>query len=130
MVTIYVSCIRSMLEQSSNIWHSTLTIENRNDLERVQKNAFRNILQERYTDYESALKLLKLETLHDRREKLILKYGLKCTQLEQTKHLFPLKTRNCQMKTRNQEKFHVINAHTDRYRNSTVPYIQRKLNSN
>ena len=129
LVTVYVLYVRSILEQSSNIWHSTLTNENRSDLERVQKNACRNILQEKYSDYESALKQLKLDTLEDRREKLIIKYGIKCSKLEQTMHLFPMKTNHCTMKTRNAEKYQIRNTNTERYRNSTVPYIQRKLNS-
>jgi hypothetical protein len=48
MKTIYISYIRSILEQTSNIWHSSLTVEDRISLERVQKNAFRNILQDKY----------------------------------------------------------------------------------
>ena len=71
LVNIYVLYIRSILEQSCTIWHTSLTKENTSDLERVQKNALRNILQEKYTDYETALYTLKLETLEARREKLL-----------------------------------------------------------
>ena len=35
--TIYISYVRSILEQSSVIWHSSLTTENIEDLERVPK---------------------------------------------------------------------------------------------
>ena len=84
MKTIYILYIRSILEQSCTIWHSSLTQEDRVALERVQKNAFRNILQERYESYENALKLLNMETLHERREKLLLKFALKSTQLKET----------------------------------------------
>ena len=38
---IYVSFIRSLLEQSCTVWHSGLTQENTNDLERVQKCALK-----------------------------------------------------------------------------------------
>ena len=81
--------IRSILEQSAVIWHSSLTEDNKNDLERVQKNAFRNILKQEYTDYETAQKKLNLESLHARREKLMVYFGEKCLKLEQTKDLFP-----------------------------------------
>jgi hypothetical protein len=64
MKTIYISYIRSILEQSSNIWHSDITVEDRVSLERVQKNAFRNILQDKYSTYEKALLDLNLETLY------------------------------------------------------------------
>ena len=34
---IYFLFVRSLLEQSATVWHSSLTQENSNDLERVQK---------------------------------------------------------------------------------------------
>ena len=82
MKTIYVLYIRSILEQSAVIWHSSLTEDNKNDLERVQKNAFRNILKQEYTDYETAQKKLNLESLHARREKLMVNFGRQCLKLE------------------------------------------------
>ena len=110
------------------MWHSTLSEENQRDLERVQKNAMRNMLKEKYTDYKDALNILKLEPLYERREKLLLKYGKQCTTLEQTKELFPLKKKHHSMQTRKDEKYEVVSANTERYKNSTVPYLQRLLN--
>ena len=69
MKTIYIAYIRSILEQSCTIWHSDLNLEDRLALERVQKNAFRNILQDKYETYEKALIDLNMETLFARREK-------------------------------------------------------------
>ncbi len=43
---IYKTFIRCNLEFSSNVWHSSLTGENREDLERVQKAALKVILKE------------------------------------------------------------------------------------
>ena len=34
---VYLTFIRSVLEQSAVVWHTSLTKKNRNDLERVQK---------------------------------------------------------------------------------------------
>ena len=81
MKTVYIAYIRSILEQSSNIWHSDLNEEDRISLERVQKNAFRNILQDKYISYEQALSDLKMETLFSRREKLLLNFGKKCAEM-------------------------------------------------
>jgi hypothetical protein len=47
LVQIYVSYIRSILEQSCTVWHSSLTLENIDDLERVQKSAMRIILKKK-----------------------------------------------------------------------------------
>ena len=37
--TIYITYIRSILEESAIVWHSSLTEENIQDLSRVQKSA-------------------------------------------------------------------------------------------
>ena len=52
---IYILYIRSILEQSCVVWHSSLTKENSDDLERVQKCAARIIMGNKYKDYEDAL---------------------------------------------------------------------------
>ena len=57
---IYVLYVRSVLEQSIVVWHSSLTKENCEDLERVQRCALRIILgknYEKYKNYESALSI-------------------------------------------------------------------------
>ena len=56
--TIYIAFIRSVLEFSSNVWHTCLTLENSNDLERVQKCALKIILKNQYIDYQYAFKEL------------------------------------------------------------------------
>jgi hypothetical protein len=124
MVTIYTSYIRSILEQSCTVWHSSLTQEDSEDLERVQKSAIRVILGEYYTTYEEGLELLMLAKLSDRREKLSLKFAKSCVKNESTSDLFPLNN------IRNKEKFKVDHANTDRLKNSAVPYLQRLLNTN
>ena len=125
---IYITYIRSILEQSCVLWHSALTEEDSNNLERVQKNACRNILKERYISYENAISVLQIPTLVQRREILLYNFGRKCLFLEQTKHLFPLNPNSHDMIHRNTEKFSVIHAKTERLRKSTIPYIQRVLN--
>ena len=52
---IYILYIRSILEQSCVVWHSSLTVENGEDLERIQKAAVKIILGKQYTTNEEAL---------------------------------------------------------------------------
>ena len=52
MVQVYITYIRSILEQSCVIWHSSLTEEDSQKLERVQKNACRNILMKSISHME------------------------------------------------------------------------------
>ena len=65
---IYVLQVRSKLEQSAVVWHSSLTQKCKNQLERVQKSALRVILGPRYTTYSDALEKLNLQTLDERRK--------------------------------------------------------------
>ena len=52
---IYTTFIRPVLEQSAPVWHSSLTKENSDDLERIQKSAVRVILGKQHTSYENSL---------------------------------------------------------------------------
>ena len=57
---LYKTFVRSTLEFSSTVWHSSLTLADRQDLERVQKAALKVILRGDYEDYEQALGVLDL----------------------------------------------------------------------
>ena len=119
---IYTLYIRSVLEQSCVVWHSSLTQENSDDLERVQKAAVKIILGNQYkNDYEEALEKADLETLKERRIKLCLKFAKKCLQYEKTEDIFEKRLKKHKMKTKNSETFRVNHALTDRLRNSAIP---------
>jgi hypothetical protein len=126
--TIYFLFIRSLLEQSATVWHSSLTQENEEDLERVQKCALRIILKEKYQNYTHALRRLGIETLHARREQLCSNFALKCLKNPKFNDMFPLNDKNHIMDTRNPEKYKVQFAHNERLKNSPVIYMQRLLN--
>ena len=48
LVKIYVLFIRSILEQSCVVWHSSITQEEESDIERVQKVSLRIIMKDKY----------------------------------------------------------------------------------
>ena len=52
MKNIYFLFVRSQLEQSAVVWHSSLSSENRADLERVQKSAVKIIMGDQYKGYK------------------------------------------------------------------------------
>ena len=125
---IYLTYVRSILEQSAVVWHSSLSSKNRRDLERVQKAAVRVILQEKYTNYKQGLKYLRMDTLEKRREMLCLKFAKKCTTNEKVSHFFPTKKSHHKMKKRKTQKYVKNKARTKRYQNSAIPYMQKLLN--
>ena len=127
---IYILFVRSILEQSSVVWHSSLTQENKSDLERVQKSAVKIILGDSYRGYKNALNVLNLQSLDERREELCLKFAKKCTRHPKLKGMFPKNIKEHTMSLRTSEKYKVEKTSTERYKNSPVVYMQRLLNSN
>ena len=128
LVTIYVLFIRSILEQSATVWHSSLTSENINDLERVQKSAIKLILQDRFKGYKYGPAILGLEELSTRRENLCLEFAKKCVKNEQLCHMFPKNTKLHTMEKRKKEVYKVQHANTGRLKNSAIIYMQNLLN--
>ncbi len=125
---IYKTFIRSNLEFSSTVWHSSLTLADRQDLERIQKAAVKIILGKDYDGYEKSLGVLNMESLEQRRESMALKFvknGLKNLNFSK---LFPLRKAKHEMSFRNSERFHVKITKTRRHKDSAVPFLQRLLN--
>ena len=127
LVMLYCQIIRSILEFNSSVWFSSITDEEADDLERVQKNAWRVILKDRYEDYETALNCLNLQNLRERRKRLALKFGKKCLQIEEMKGLLQ-ESKKTEYNLRNQEQFDVKFAAGQRLYKSAIPTIQRLMN--
>ena len=90
LLKLYELKIRTLLEFSAPVFHTSLTIAQSGKIELVQKKALAIILGNHYVSYSSALNLTKLERLDARREKLCYKFALKCTKNPRHSDLFPL----------------------------------------
>ena len=126
---IYILFVRSQLEQSAVVWHSSLTEQQKRDLEWVQRSALKIILVSRYQSYRKALDILNLEPLDQRREYLCIKFAQRCTKNEKTKQMFPLNEKIHGMDLRSKEKFKVQHANTNRLKNSAIIFMQKLLNN-
>ena len=91
LVEIYILYIRSVLESSAVVWHSSLTLGQELELERVQKVALKIILKGEYQTYDDALLKCNLLTLSERRTQMCLAFAKKCVKTEPTKSMFPQK---------------------------------------
>ena len=129
LIDIYILYIRSLTEYCSVSFHSSLTLEQSNKIERIQKTCLKVILSEMYVDYEAALEMTGLDTLYDRRVDRCLKFSLKSIKHERNQNLFPLNSNLGNMDTRHSERFEVNFATTEAYRNSAIPFCQRLLNN-
>ena len=94
LVNVYILFIRNLLEQSAVVWHSSLTQENAQDLERIQKSSMKVILGQRYISYEKSLGKLGLESLNDRREQLCTNVAKTCVKNPKLCEMFP-KNKKC-----------------------------------
>ena len=110
------------------VWGPSLTQENIEDLERMQKSFAKLILKQNYKNYENALIILNLEKLEDRRTKLCRKFANNGIMNNTLKDLFPLNEKKHIMNNRNQEKYKVNFANTNRLKNSSVITMQKLLN--
>ena len=75
--TVYITFVRSILEQSAVVWHSSLTEENKQDLERIQRSAVLIMMGQKFKSYSKSLLFLDLEDLNSRRENLCLTFALR-----------------------------------------------------
>ena len=129
LIELYCSLIRSQTEYCSTVFHSSLSQRLSNKLENIQRTSLKVILGVMYVDYQSALEMCGLVTLHERREHRSLKFAVKCTSHQTNKRLFPLNPSEDTHCIRNREEYKVNKTHTESYKNSTIPYLQRKLNN-
>ena len=132
LVLIYCLYIRSLLEQNCNVWSASITQEENDDIERVQKVACRIILKDDYTSYQEAITILNINSLRSRRQQLGLKFAKKCLKNERTRDLFPQNpnfSEDILENNRHTEKYTVNFASTGRLMNSAIPSMQRALNS-
>ena len=128
LIDIYILFVRSVAEYCSVVFHSSMTQEESEKLERIQKTCLRVILGEMYVSYEAALEMTGLQTLSLRRGKRCLDFSLKCIKHPKNKRIFPLNNREFGQAQHTKETFEVNFAKTGAYKKSTIPYCQRLLN--
>ena len=127
---MYQLFIRSCTEYCSVAFHTSLTETKSHSLERLQSTCLKVILQDNYVSYFSALEMTGLQTLPERREERCLNFSLKCIKHPQNSRFFPLNSNIQNNKDiRKRENFHVNFVRTEDYKQSTIPYCQRLLNS-
>ena len=129
LIMVYSLHIRSVTGYCSTALHSSLSQKLSNKLEAIQKTCLRVILAEMYIDYISALEMCAIKSLFDRRESRSLSFAIKCTLHKSNMSMFPLNPSQDTHTVSRREKFKVNVSHTAKYMKSTLPYLQRRLNS-
>ena len=123
LTDIYKLFCRSVLEFGAPVWSGALSTKNKQDIERVQKNALKIIYGKYNTSYDNFLTEIEEDSLLSRRDHLCLTFAKKCLKNPKFKDWF---TEG--IKTRSGSHFFEIEAKTKRFSNSSIPYLTRLLN--
>ena len=127
LLDIYILFIRSITEYCAVSFHSSLTHQQSDKLEKIQKTCLKVIYGEEYTDYNTALSNSGLQRLSERRLKRCLDFSLKSLKHPKMNKIFP-QNPNHNERVRISEPFRVNFANTKSYQQSAVPFCQRLLN--
>ena len=127
LLDIFILFIRSVTEYCAVAFHSSLTKEQSDKLEGIQKTCLKVILGEMYVSYTAALEMCNLQTLYERRQKRCLDFAIKSVKHPRNKRLFPLNPVSNDHFLRERQPFEVNFARTDAYKDLTIPYCQRLL---
>ena len=116
------------MEYCVPVFNGGLTFKHVENLERIQKRVCKIILGPDYTDYESALRICKLEKLETRRRNLCVAFAQSLLDNSQCKELLP-KKKNISISLRHIPNFTQIKCKTVRFRKSAIPYFIDLLNA-
>ena len=125
LLKVYSTMIRPVVEYSAVIYHSMLSAEQTNELEKLQASALKNIYGHVYS-YNRLLQLSGIQTLAERRRIACLKFATKTAANPRFSSWFPM--RRTSRRRGNILEYAEKNARTDRRMNSPLYFYRRILN--
>ena len=129
LLDVYQKQIRCTVEFAVPSWASNLKQHEVRQIERVQKAALAIIFEQRYFDYENALKLSGLQSLASRRRTICLKFAKKAYKNPNYQHWFCDYPSISGIKTKSDKPcLKPVQARTGRFRESPIAYLTKLLN--
>ena len=128
LIEIYCLYIRSVLEYCSVAFHSSLTIDQSDQLEAVQRASLRVILGDNYVSSSAAREMTGLPLLSERRQSRVETFSRRAIVHPKHSLLFPRNQVNSDRQVREREAFKVNKARTDYYQDSAIIHCQKTLN--
>ena len=126
LLDVFIKQVRSVLELAVPVWHPSLTLLEKSNIERVQKAALYIILAEEYTTYREALAEFNLESLEDRRIKLCTKFAKKAVRNDKFSKWFKVND-NYRQTRQKKPKYCPVWARTVRFQNSPLSYLTTRV---
>ncbi len=125
MLHFYKTVVRSLLEYACPVWHSSLTNEQSDQIESIQKRAFKIISGSNIFGYQQMCFVYNLPTLSDRRETVCkLFFGKSVVGSNSClRYLLPsFRDKNITAKLRNASEYAIPTVRTERFRKSFVMF--------
>ena len=116
----YASIVRPVGEYAAPAWATSITKQQRQKLEMIQKRAIHIILPT--INYEDGLDMLQLETLETRRDQLCRIFFSKIKNEKDKIHDVLPEVQSLKYNLRKQNEYPNPKCRTNRYKNSFVPY--------
>ena len=126
----YLKEIRPLAEQGVAIWNSGLTKAQARDLEKIQKVAFKIILDESYTSYDVACTLLSISPLEYRRTDLCTNFAIKLFKSSRSTDFFTPAVKLVNTRSTQQMLVTENKTRTRRCYNAPHNYLARLVNQN
>jgi hypothetical protein len=122
LLHFYVSFIRPVLEYACPVWHTSLTVEQTNRIEHIQRRTLLIIYGVK--DYTAICNTLELPTLFERRESLSKSFFKSILEVNSCLHYLLPDSRNINIisKLRHANLYIPPTAKTSRYKHSFLPY--------
>ena len=127
LLDVFFKQIRSVAEFAAPVWNSSLTGDQVASIERIQKTVLHIILGEEYKSYNSALKVMGLEKLSNRRRKICSKFAKKSQKHDKFSKWFKPNPR--MVKRIKQNKFCPVICKTLRFEKCPLSYLTKLLNN-
>ena len=121
LLDVYFKQVRSVLELVVPVWHSSITVQEKCDIDRVQRAALHIILGFSYSTYLEALESLNIESLEARRVKLCSKFAHKAVKHEKFKNWFKINETSSRTR-QEQPRYCHVKARLKRYQMSPLSY--------
>ena len=122
--------IRPVLEHGVPVWNSGITKKQSNELEKIQKIAFRIILGDNYISYNVACTLLNVMPLRYRRTELCTTFAIKLYKSYRSADFFLPAKKNENLRNKNINLVIEQKCNTKRLYNAPHNYLARLINNN
>ena len=126
LARVYRTVLRPFLDYCQVVYHSMITDEQDQVIERLQSRALKIIYGPRVPYWEMR-KMAEVTTLRQRRIEACDKFAGKCLNSDRFSHWFPL-PQSGRASGRKGEKYREDYARCDRLRNTPIFYFRRRLN--